>query len=215
MLLRYFMTSNVFTLPPDRSCLEAYRELRRRCIRRAPIMDGSRLVGIVTERDLLRIIPGTATQVSTKAGQAGMDTPVQRVMTADPKTLKPTDTVQSAAQMMLTHKIGGIPVVEGDALKGLVTESDIFRVLCRVLSFETGCHVLLEEPDGVGSERTDYVRLCQKHGCLVSGLLRHPCPEGGSMVYLSIEGGNVDALVEEVWDRSNGTVVMSRTDPTP
>ena len=81
------MTSDVFTLSPAQLCHEALTEFRSRKIRRAPVMENGRLVGIVSERDLLHILPGTCGQASTPAGEDGMALPVRNIMVTDVATL--------------------------------------------------------------------------------------------------------------------------------
>ena len=136
-----------------------------------------------------------------------MDCPVRDVMTTEVQTLRPTDALQSAAQLMSKHKIGGIPVVEKDELRGIITESDVFRALYRILSFETGCQILVEESSSVSEEQTEYMKLCLKHKCLMNGLLRYARAEGGSITYLSIAGGDIEAFVDDVWDLSDRAVI--------
>ena len=80
MLVRHFMTRSPITLSPDKSCGDALQTMRRNRIRRAPIIKDDVLVGIVSERDLLRVLPGTVAQSSSEAGKASMDTPVSQVM---------------------------------------------------------------------------------------------------------------------------------------
>ena len=58
---------------------------------------------------------------------------VERIMTRNPITISPDETIRSAAQLMLQHKIGGLPVVEPTTgkLVGIITESDIFRIFAQ------------------------------------------------------------------------------------
>jgi acetoin utilization protein AcuB len=200
MLVRHFMTKEVFTLSPDQSCLVALRELRQRRIRRAPVLDRrNRLVGIVTERDLLNILPGTPVQTSTKVGEAALDIPVKQIMTIQPKTLHPNDHLESAAGLMLRYKLGGVPVVEEGAVIGIITESDIFRALWGILSPEGGSRIIFEKVHDSDMGLMDCVELCRKHGCRINSLLHYPRPEGGSINYLCIVGGEINALIEDLW----------------
>ena len=207
MFVKYFMTRGIFTLSPDQTCLETLRELRQRHIRRAPVLDRNRLVGIVTERDLFHILPGTPAQTSTKSGETALDIPVKHVMTTQPKTLHPNDHLESAARLMLKHRIGGVPVVEEGKVKGIITESDLFRALWGILSSETGCRIIFEKLHDADTGLTDYVELCRKHRCRVNSLLRCPRPEGGSLYYLCIEGDEIDILIDDL--RAESITVLS------
>ena len=201
MLIKHFMTREVFTLSPERTCLTALREMKQRRIRRAPVLDRNRLVGIVTERDLFYVLPGTPGMSSTEAGEAALNIPVRNIMTTKPKTLHPNDHLGEAASLMLKNKIGGVPVVEGDELKGIITESDIFKALWRIFSSGTGCRIILETFHDKGL--MDYVERCRKHRCQINFFLRYPRPEGGSFYYLYIEGEAIDALIEDLWAASD------------
>ena len=210
MLVRYYMSSTVISMDPDMSCLDAYNLLEKHGVRRAPVVEDGQLVGIVTQGDLVRRLPGTPAQASTKAGEAGIDTAVRRVMTADPITVKSSDTLESVAQKMVEHRIGGLPVTDRGKLSGIITESNVFRGLCKLLAFGTGCRIVIEEPQDAGEDGTDYVKLCLRYGCTVRGLLRHPLSSGGSMVYLNVEGGKVDKLVDAVWSQENQVISVER-----
>jgi len=214
MFVRNFMTREVFTLSPDQTCREALRELRQRHIRRAAVLDRNRLVGIITERDLFHVLPGTPAQTSTKAGETALDIPIKYVMTTQPKTLHPNDHLESAARLMLKHRIGGVPVVEEGKVKGIITESDIFRALWSILVPETGCRIIFDEFDDTDMRVKDYVELCQKHGCRINSFLRCLRPEGGNTYYLCIEGEEVNALIDELWAESITVLSVERESPT-
>lgn len=200
------MTSDVFTLSPAQLCHEALTEFRSRKIRRAPVTENGRLVGIVSERDLLHILPGTCGQASTPAGEDGMALPVRNIMVTDVATLGPNDPLAKAASLMLKKRIGGVPVVHEGRLKGIITESDVFKALYLILTSSAGSIVIFEEPLQVSQANHDYVGLCLKHGCRLQTLLRHPKPNGSVMYYLCLEGQNVDVLIRDLWAMSSQVV---------
>ena len=136
------MTSDLFTLSPDQTCHEALAEFKRRKIRRAPVVENGRLIGIVSERDLLRVLPGTCGQASTLAGEDGMELPVRNIMGTDIVTLGPNDHLAKAASLMLKRRIGGVPVVHDGKLKGIITESDVFKALYAILTSGAGSIVI-------------------------------------------------------------------------
>ena len=210
MLVRRFMTSDVFTLSPDQTCHEALAEFQRRKIRRAPVMDNGQLVGIVSERDLLHILPGTYAQASSQAGEDTMALPVRHIMRTQVVTLGLNDHLAKAASLMLKNRIGGVPVVHDGKLKGIITESDVFKALYVMLSSSAGSIVIFEETAQAAQANHDYAGLCFKHGCLLHTLLRYPQPGGGAMYYLCIEGKNVDAVIDELWAMSSQVVWTER-----
>jgi acetoin utilization protein AcuB len=204
------MTTEVFTLSPDTSCREALGEFRCRKIRRSPVMEFNRLAGIVSERDLLRILPGTCAQASTPAGEDVMSLPVRHIMRELVVTIGPNDHLAKAASLMLRNRIGGIPVVHEGALRGIITESDVFKALHGMLTACTGAVVIFEEPASDGGSRCDYVAQCLRHGCRLHTLLRYPTPNGGAMFYLCIDGKNVDGFIRELWTRSKRVVMVEK-----
>jgi acetoin utilization protein AcuB len=208
MLVRHFMATDVFTLSPRRTCHRALVDLTRLRIRRAPVLEDGTLVGIVSERDLLRIVPGTPAQASTAAGAEGMDLEVRHIMSAPVMTLGLNDHLETAARLMLHHRIGGVPVLHQGKLRGIITESDVFKALFGLLNSCSGHNILFEEPAGRGGAKTDYTRLCGQHGCRIQALLTYLKPDGRAMSYLSLEGGRPQALVAELRALSHHVIMV-------
>lgn len=199
MLVRHFMAREVFTLSPGQSCLDAYRAMWAQKLRRAPVAVDGKVVGMVSERDLLKRLPGTIAQASTETGEKGMESSVRSVMSATVQTVAPNDPLESAAKLMLKHKVGGIPVVERGRLVGIITESDIFSALWEVLAAGRGTRIVLEESTAEGTKRIDFAKLCAEHGCRIGSLLHHVTKDGTRSTYLRIEAGATDRLTEAIW----------------
>ena len=103
-------------------------------IRRLPVVQDGKLVGIVTLTDLLRAAPSPATSLSIWELNYLLDKiKVAELMTRDVVTATPDTDLQAVAKIMAERKIGGIPVVEGDKVIGIITESDVFRALVKLL----------------------------------------------------------------------------------
>jgi CBS domain-containing protein len=110
---------------------DAYNTMMRKGIRRLPVVHNDRLVGIVTIGDLREARPSPATSLSIyELNYLLAKLTVGQVMTHNPYTVRPSTSIQEAARIMLRHKIGGMPVVNDEGkVVGVVTESDIFRML--------------------------------------------------------------------------------------
>lgn len=210
MLIRYFMTTDVFTLPPDQTCEEAYRELRRRGIRRAPVMEDGVMVGLVSERDFLEALPGTIGQLLTELGEAALDTPVRSIMSREVRVLGPNDDLDTAARIMREDKIGGLPVVDKGELKGIITESDIFRAIWDILSFAQGNRLLIRERVTDPDRMTDYAAFCADRDFRVQTLLHHHLPDGTATTYLAVHGEGLDELISAI--QKLGNQVISATE---
>lgn len=125
-----WMSTPPIVVPPTASLAEAQQIMTQRHARRLPVVQDGRLVGIVTWGDLRAAQPSDATTLSVYEWRALLDeVTVAECMTRDPLTIAPTALVLDAAQQMLDHKIGGLPVVEDGRVIGVITESDLFRLL--------------------------------------------------------------------------------------
>lgn len=132
LLVRDWMTPNPITIVPKTTLPEAHQLMKRSNIRRLPVVDRGRLVGIVTLGDVREAEPSDATSLSIyELSYLLSKLTVDKIMTRDPLTISPQASIREAAQVMLEHKIGGLPVMEGEQLVGVITESDIFRVLAQ------------------------------------------------------------------------------------
>lgn len=129
MNVRDLMTTNLITAGAEASVLEARRLMNDKRIRHLLVTDGPKLLGIVTDRDIRLNLPSPATSLSVWEINyliAGLS--VASVMTKSPIIVSPRQDVREAAVLMLDHKIGALPVVDGGNLIGIITETDLLRV---------------------------------------------------------------------------------------
>ncbi|MFO8036777.1 MAG: CBS domain-containing protein [Anaerolineales bacterium] len=126
--VREWMTSDPIIINSRQTLPDAYRLMIGNNIRRLLVVDDGELVGIVTMRDLMQVEPPRNLGLNViHINDILSNLPVHSFMTPDPKTISPTDSLMEAAKLMLEEKISGLPVMEGDHLVGIITESDIFR----------------------------------------------------------------------------------------
>jgi acetoin utilization protein AcuB len=111
MLVRDHMSRDVVTVEPQQSVEDVRKLFKRRRIRQAPVRQKDRLVGIITDRDVRSAKTATAK--------------VANVMTAKPFIISPDASVDEAARMLRTYKIGALPVVAEKRLEGILTASDV------------------------------------------------------------------------------------------
>ena len=125
------MTRSVVTLSPDQKLREAVELIRARRIRHLPVVDAeSRLVGIVTDRDVKQATPSLHSGVGQDEYERILDgTRIDQVMTRDPMTVAPDTPLKAVAGSIIDDKVGALPVVDGGRLVGIVTAVDLVRVL--------------------------------------------------------------------------------------
>ncbi|HZQ08094.1 MAG TPA: CBS domain-containing protein [Anaerolineae bacterium] len=135
--VRDWMTPNPITIDPKTTLPEAHKLMREAHIRRLPVIDRGRLVGIITLGDVREASPSNATTLSIyELNYLLSKLTVEKIMTREPLIISPEATIRQAARLMLDHKIGGLPVMESERLVGIITESDIFRILAQETEFE-------------------------------------------------------------------------------
>lgn len=130
-LIKDWMTKNVVVASPDTTLPEAHRLMTEMNIRRLPVVDGEKLVGIVTRGDIRGAEPSDATTLSIwELNYLLAKLKVSEIMTRKPITTNPEATIGVAAQLMLDNKVSGLPVVNDEGkVVGIITESDIFRLV--------------------------------------------------------------------------------------
>jgi CBS domain-containing protein len=135
LTVRDVMMSPANTLPHDSSLLMAVIAMRRDGIRHLPIVDGQKLVGVLSERDVLRCAPSMLAPMNQDEYNALFEnTPVTKVMHRTPLTVTPDMPLRDALGVMLENKLGCLPVVEADAVVGILTRSDLLGLLQRQLA---------------------------------------------------------------------------------
>ena len=129
-MTRDLMTGNPVTITGNTSLTAASRLMKGKGIRHLPVVESGKVVGMVTWGDIRKASASDATTLSVYELTYLLDKlPVSSIMTRHPITIAPTSTITCAAQIMLENKIGGLPVIEQGKLVGILTESDIFRLL--------------------------------------------------------------------------------------
>jgi acetoin utilization protein AcuB len=135
IMVRDVMTRGLVTIGPETPGHEARRLLDEHRIRHLPVVDGGRLVGMVSDRDVRSAAGGSPTTVA------------REIMTPAPVTITSDARVEHAARVMLDARFGSLPVVDGD-LVGIVTYTDLLRALVHVLEAATLERIAVEVVEG-------------------------------------------------------------------
>ncbi|HET8670474.1 MAG TPA: CBS domain-containing protein [Candidatus Saccharimonadales bacterium] len=132
-LVKDWMTRNIVAITPDTTLPAAHRLMTDQRIRRLPVVQAGLLVGIITLGDVRGAEPSRATSLSIwEVNYLSSKVKIEEIMTRSLITISPNATIEQAAGLMLEHKISGLPVVDYTrGLVGIITESDIFRMVVR------------------------------------------------------------------------------------
>lgn len=132
--VRDWMTKQPIVVAPDTSAVEAYERMRDHNVHRLPVVESDgRLVGMITRGD----IEGAVSFQRSEAGWhearfALAGTVVEEVMTKQPVSVLADASMKEAVSILLQRHLSGLPVVEGDVLVGIISETDVYRLVLKL-----------------------------------------------------------------------------------
>jgi len=171
MLVRERMSRNPYTISADAPMEEALKQMRENSFRHLPVVDKSgKLVGIVSETDLLYASPTSAASLSIHEMQYLLSRlTVGQVMTKDVITVTEDTPVEDAASIMTDHKIGGLPVLHDGEIIGIITETDLFKLFLEILGArKKGVRLTMLVADVKGTLSKIAAAIAQQGGNIVS-----------------------------------------------
>ena len=152
MLVGERMSYPVVSVNPELPINEALTLMRRERIRRTPVIRDGKLVGIISDKDLLNASPSPATSLSIwEMNYLLSKITVRDVMTREVMTVDHDTPIEEAARIMADNKIGGLPVIQEDKVVGIITETDLLRIILQMMvARETGvrCTVIVHNQPG-------------------------------------------------------------------
>lgn len=207
MFVRERMTVNPLTVAETTPVFEADELLRKNNIARLPVVKDGKLIGIITQEDLLKVSPSQATTLSVwELNYVLSKLQVKDGMTKNPIAISPDATLEEAAVIMRDKKVGALPVVEDDKLIGIITESDIFDAFLELMGLKkTGTRLTIDVEDRIGAI-ADLTEIIKKQGInIISMALFHSLDNQGKLV-LRLESNQSDQVIKEI--RSQGFKVV-------
>jgi len=147
------MSRNLITVTPDTSILKVKNLLRQHNIDQLPVVEGRKLVGIITDRDIRDNSPSPASTLSVhELNYLLSEMKTEKVMTRKVFTTTPGTTVEEAARLINEKHVNSLPVVAGDELVGLITTCDLLNVLLDFMGVHStpSCRVELRLPGNAG-----------------------------------------------------------------
>ena len=150
MRVSEIMSQEIVTVTPDKRVGQALQLMQKHQIRHLPVVEGDRMVGWLTSRDLREVLLASMLEKITVAD----------VMVRAPISVSPDTGVEEAARLVKEHKIGGMPVLDGDRLVGVVTMLDVigaFLTLLSLIRTSSRLDLLLEDqPEAMRGGRQNH-----------------------------------------------------------
>lgn len=215
MFVRDRMTPNPVTITTDTNLKDALEIVRLNAFRHLPVIDPEgKLVGIVTEKDLVYAAPTSSTTAMSifEVNYVLSRMTAGRVMRTPVITVGPDLPVEEAARVMIDHQIGCLPVVEGDRLLGIISDTDIFRVFVEGLGGgHPSLRITVVAPEELGS--LAWVTSCVADlGANIHSLgMFWGKKPGERIIAFRVEGVDRDAAVAGL--KSNGIEVVQVWEP--
>ncbi len=128
------MSHPVITVRPDLPITKAHELMANEKIHRAPVVKNGKLVGIISLNDILKAYPSTATSLAVWEVTSLLEKiTVKDVMIKDVRTVQESTSIEEAARIMTDNKISALPVMRGKELVGIITKTDLFRIMLEML----------------------------------------------------------------------------------
>lgn len=152
MSVKDYMTKNVVTITPDTRVAKAADLLREEDLRRLPVVENGHLVGLVTAGTMADATPSKATSLSIYEMNYLLNkTKIKDIMIKKVITVEPNASLEDAIYLMLTHKVGVLPVLDGEELVGIITDRDVYKAFLHISGYGLeGIRVVINTDNAVG-----------------------------------------------------------------
>ena len=132
LIVKNFMTKNLFTVSENEPIAEAAELFENKLYRHLPVINDSNvLVGIISERDIRTSV--VYSEFMKKNQGTTQDITIKMIMTQEPKTVSPYDSISRVSRILSSLSIGALPVLEGEELVGIITTTDLLNVLSSLI----------------------------------------------------------------------------------
>jgi acetoin utilization protein AcuB len=180
MLVRKKMKKDLITITKDERMTTAKKILKEKNIRHLPVVDGKRLIGLVSNMDIRKAEASPATSLEIRELHYLLDKlTVGEIMTRNVITISPDISVEEATTLLHDNKIGCLPVVEDGNLVGILTENDVMDILIEVMGMKekgSRLEILVEDKPGA---LADVTRLIKEHNVNIISVVTDVADEPG------------------------------------
>jgi acetoin utilization protein AcuB len=196
-----YMTYNPITVTKYTNIYDAKKIMEDHNIRRLPVLDGKRLIGIVSKTDILEASPPDLSKHSIHELNYILSRMiVSEVMTKHPLTVTPDTPIEIAAKLMRKYKIASLPVLEEGELVGIITESDLFDAFIEIMGGNIpGSKIILTLEDKPGA-LANATHIISRHNANIFSVVttRRGVKEGESHIAIKIDREDASEIVEEM-----------------
>src|SRR4030066_731392 len=183
MLVRKKMKKALIPITKDDRMTTAKKILREKNIRHLPVVDGKKLIGLVSNMDIRKAEASPATSLEIHELHYLLDKlTVGEIMTRNVITLSPDISVEEAATLLHDNKIGCLPVIEDGNLVGIITENDVMEILIDVMGMKekgTRLEILAEDKPGALADTT---KIIKEHNVNITSVVTDTADEPGKRV---------------------------------
>jgi acetoin utilization protein AcuB len=185
MLVSKKMKRDVITVTKNERMTTAKKILQEKNIRHLPVVDGKKLIGLVTNMDIRKAEASPATSLEIRELHYLLDKlTVGEIMTKNVITVSPDISVEEATTLLHDNKIGCLPVIEDGNLVGMLSENDVMEILIEVMGMKekgSRLEILLEDKPGA---LADVARIIKEHNVNVVSVVTDAADEEGKRVVI-------------------------------
>ena len=183
MLVRKKMKKDLITITRDERMTVARKIMKEKNIRHLPVVDGKKMVGLVTNMDIRKAEASPATSLEIRELHYLLDKlTVGEIMTRNVISISPDISVEEATTLLHDNKIGCLPVVEDGNLVGMLTEEDVMEILIEVMGMkEKGSRLEVVVEDKPGA-LADVTRIIKEHNVNIISVVTDIADEPGKRV---------------------------------
>ena len=183
MLVRRKMKKDLITITKDERMITARKIMKEKNIRHLPVVDGKKLIGLVTNMDIRKAEASPATSLEIRELHYLLDKlTAGEIMTRNVITISPDISIEEAATLIHDNKIGCLPVVEDGNLVGMITENDVMEILIDVMGMkEKGSRLEVVVEDKPGA-LADVTRIIKEHNVNIISVVTDVADEPGKRV---------------------------------
>jgi acetoin utilization protein AcuB len=202
MFIKLWMHQDVTTIDTETPIGQAMEIIQQSNFRHLPVMKEGKLVGIITQTDIMKALPSAVDSSLTPENRIIADqAKVSSFMASNPVTAHPMDPLEDVALLMRKFKIGAVPVVEDEELVGIITETDIFQAFIEILGAgETGARIELQIKKN-GTAIHTITDICKRFDMNLSAISVYKnFSQDHQLLTIRVHGNEMDKMVDALWD---------------